>query len=203
MQPGPAQCGRQGWGGFSRRLHIRPAAGGRLPANGVCCHAPTGAGHPESCPTRYEPEARLVIPTSNEPEGVRGTAMWRLMGSPPAKRIDHRMDGDRHERSASAHGGSGAPGVGGNARAAVSRHAKRRPGPLRGRPLRCGRSAAQPSAPTGSCGCGGWSRARGSSASMVRKHRNQGSRWVRNLRALMMTLTDERAIAAAAMGRRN
>ena len=34
-----------------------------------------------------------------------------LMGSPLAKRVDHPPDGDRHERNASAHPGTGASGT--------------------------------------------------------------------------------------------
>src|SRR5207249_3821302 len=69
-------------------------------------------GH--SCPTRCEPGARLVIPTRNAPGGGLGEVVWRLMGSTPARRVDHRSDGDRHERGTGAHAETGAPGDGGN-----------------------------------------------------------------------------------------
>ena len=69
----------------------------------------------ESCPTRCEPGAQGEIPVRNEPGGGLGAAVWRLKGSSPARRVDHRSDGDRHERSASAHAGAGQAGAGGDA----------------------------------------------------------------------------------------
>ena len=69
----------------------------------------------ESCPTRYEPGARGEIPVRNEPGWGLGEATGWLKGSLPARRVDHRRDGDRHERSAGAHLGAGASGAGRNA----------------------------------------------------------------------------------------
>ena len=51
----------------------------------------------EPCPTKYEPEARHETPLRNEPRGCLGSAVWGLAGSPSAKRVDHRIDGDRQE----------------------------------------------------------------------------------------------------------
>jgi len=73
----------------------------------------------ESCPTRCEPGAGRVIPVRNEPGGGLGLAIRRLGGSPPARYVDHRTDGDRHERSAGAHLGAGASGAGGHGVAGV------------------------------------------------------------------------------------
>ena len=66
----------------------------------------------ESFPTRYEPGAGLVIPMRNEPGRGLEAAVGRLMGSLPARRVDHRIDGDRHERSAGAYLGADAAGAG-------------------------------------------------------------------------------------------
>jgi len=52
-------------------------------------------------------------------------AVLRLMGSRAAKRVDHRTDGDRHERTPGAHPRAGAPGSGRHAGAAVSPLRKR------------------------------------------------------------------------------
>jgi hypothetical protein len=67
----------------------------------------------ESCPTRYEPGGGRDIPLRSEPGGGLGLAVWGLAGSPPTVRVDHRLDGDRHERSPSAHARASAPGAGG------------------------------------------------------------------------------------------
>ena len=75
--------------------------------------------YPQSCPTRYEPGAGGMIPTRNEPGRGLGAAVERLKGSLPVRRVDHRIDGDRHGRSAGAHRGASAPSAGGNAVAGV------------------------------------------------------------------------------------
>src|SRR5438552_8424755 len=93
----------------------------------------------KSCPTRCEPGAGLVIPTRTEPGRDLEGAVRQLKGSLPAWRVDHRIDGDRHERSAGAHPGAGAAGVGGNAGAGVSTGPGRRRAALR---LDRGRAAA-------------------------------------------------------------
>ena len=62
-----------------------------------------------------------MIPPRNEPEGGLRVAVGRVDGSLLAGRVDHRTDGDRHERSAGAHLGAGALGAGGDTVAEVRR----------------------------------------------------------------------------------
>lgn len=51
--------------------------------------ASTPQSKAQSCPTRYEPEASLVIPPKNEPERSWAIAMWQLMG---ISAFEHSMD---------------------------------------------------------------------------------------------------------------
>src|SRR5680860_845531 len=76
--------------------------------------------HYQSFPTRYEPGGRLDIPLRNEPGGCLGRANGWLKVSPRAWRVDHPMDGDRHERSAGTVRGADAPSAGRNAGLGVS-----------------------------------------------------------------------------------
>ena len=74
----------------------------------------------ESLPTRCEPGAGREIPMRNEPGAGLMRMEVRLAGSWCARGVDHRSDGDRHERGAGAHAGASAAGGGWNAGAGVS-----------------------------------------------------------------------------------
>ena len=75
-------------------------------------HDKQSYGQGKSFPTRCEPEAGREIPMRNEPGGVLRLGGERLEGSRHALGVDHRSDGDRHERSTGAHARAGAPGGG-------------------------------------------------------------------------------------------
>jgi len=73
----------------------------------------------ESCPTRFEPGGGPVIPARNEPGGVQRGVVCCGPWWAAARGVDHRLDGDRHERGAGSHARAGAAGAGWDAGAGV------------------------------------------------------------------------------------